>query len=50
MMVGISENWWRAGMMPCLSSDLERDKPVAYIFWLIEGIYSPVVVDTGSGA
>jgi glyoxylase-like metal-dependent hydrolase (beta-lactamase superfamily II) len=44
MMVGMSENWWRAGIMPCLRSDLERDKPVAYIMWLAEG---PVVVDTG---
>ena len=37
LMVGMSENWWRAGIMPCLRSDLERDKPVAYIFWLIDG-------------
>jgi glyoxylase-like metal-dependent hydrolase (beta-lactamase superfamily II) len=47
LMVGVSENWWRAGIMPCLRSDLERDKPVAYIFWLIEGPNGAVVVDTG---
>lgn len=46
-MVGMSENWWRAGIMPCLRSDLERDKPVAYIMWLAEGPDGPVVVDTG---
>lgn len=28
--VGMSENWWHAGIMPCVRSDLERDKPVAY--------------------
>jgi glyoxylase-like metal-dependent hydrolase (beta-lactamase superfamily II) len=28
MMVGMSENWWRSGIMPCVRSDLERDKPV----------------------
>lgn len=37
LMVGMSENWWRAGIMPCVRSDLERDKPVAYISWLVEG-------------
>ena len=47
LMVGTSENWWRAGIMPCLRSDLERDKPIAYIFWLIEGPNGPLVVDTG---
>jgi glyoxylase-like metal-dependent hydrolase (beta-lactamase superfamily II) len=47
LMVGMSENWWRAGIMPCVRSDLERDKPVAYIFWLVEGLNGPVVVDTG---
>jgi len=47
LMVGMSENWWRAGIMPCVRSDLERDKPVAYIFWLVEGPNGPVVVDTG---
>jgi len=47
LMVGMSENWWRAGIMPCLRSDLERDKPVAYIFWLLDGPAGPVVVDTG---
>ena len=47
LMVGISENWWRAGIMPCVRSDLERDKPVAYIFWLADGPQGPVVVDTG---
>jgi hypothetical protein len=47
LMVGMSENWWRAGIMPCVRSDLERDKPVAYIFWLIEGPQGPIVVDTG---
>jgi glyoxylase-like metal-dependent hydrolase (beta-lactamase superfamily II) len=47
LMVGMSENWWRSGIMPCVRSDLERDKPVAYIFWLIEGPHGPVVVDTG---
>jgi glyoxylase-like metal-dependent hydrolase (beta-lactamase superfamily II) len=47
MMVGISESWWRSGIMPCLRSDVDRDKPVAYIFWLIEGPNGPVVVDTG---
>jgi glyoxylase-like metal-dependent hydrolase (beta-lactamase superfamily II) len=47
MMVGMSENWWRSGIMPCVRSDLERDKPVAYILWLIEGPEGPVVVDTG---
>ena len=40
MMVGMSENWWRSGIMPCVRSDLERDKPVAYIFWLVEGPHS----------
>lgn len=44
MMVAMSENWWRAGIMPCLRSDVERDKPVGYIFWLVEGIYGPGVV------
>ena len=47
LMVGMSENWWRAGIMPCVRSDLERDKPVAYIFWLVDGPNGPVVVDTG---
>jgi hypothetical protein len=47
LMVGMSENWWRAGIMPCIRSDLERDKPVAYIFWLVEGPQGPVAVDTG---
>jgi glyoxylase-like metal-dependent hydrolase (beta-lactamase superfamily II) len=47
LMVGVSENWWRAGIMPCVRSDLDRDKPVAYIFWLVEGPNGPVVVDTG---
>ena len=47
LMVGMSENWWRSGIMPCLRSDLERDKPIAYIFWLIEGPSGPLVVDTG---
>jgi glyoxylase-like metal-dependent hydrolase (beta-lactamase superfamily II) len=47
MMVGMSENWWRAGIMPCLRSDLDRDKPVAYLMWLIEGPNGAVVVDTG---
>ncbi|MDP9129937.1 MAG: MBL fold metallo-hydrolase, partial [Candidatus Binatota bacterium] len=47
LMVGMSESWWRSGIMPCLRSDLERDKPVAYIFWLIDGPNGPVVVDTG---
>jgi glyoxylase-like metal-dependent hydrolase (beta-lactamase superfamily II) len=37
LMVGMSESWWRAGIMPCVRSDVERDKPVAYIMWLIEG-------------
>jgi glyoxylase-like metal-dependent hydrolase (beta-lactamase superfamily II) len=46
-MVGMSENWWRAGIMPCLRSDAERDKPVAYIMWLVEGPHGPVAVDTG---
>ncbi|HEU5464653.1 MAG TPA: N-acyl homoserine lactonase family protein [Candidatus Binatia bacterium] len=47
LMVGIGENWWRAGIMPCVRSDAERDKPVAYLFWLIEGPHAPVVIDTG---
>ena len=47
LMVGMSENWWRAGIMPCVRSDLERDKPVAYLFWLIDGPNGPIVVDTG---
>lgn len=47
LMVGMSENWWRAGIMPCVRSDVDRDKPVAYIFWLLEGPNGPVVVDTG---
>ena len=47
LMVGMSESWWRAGIMPCVRSDMERDKPVAYIFWLIEGPNGPLVVDTG---
>jgi len=47
LMVGTSESWWRAGIMPCLRSDVDRDKPVAYIFWLIEGPHGPIVVDTG---
>jgi Metallo-beta-lactamase superfamily len=47
LMVGMSESWWRAGIMPCLRSDVDRDKPVAYIFWLIEGPNGPIVVDTG---
>ncbi|HKY08914.1 MAG TPA: hypothetical protein VJQ55_11760, partial [Candidatus Binatia bacterium] len=47
LMVGMSENWWRAGIMPCVRSDVERDKPVAYIFWMIDGPSGPVVVDTG---
>jgi glyoxylase-like metal-dependent hydrolase (beta-lactamase superfamily II) len=47
MMVGMSESWWRSGIMPCLRSDVDRDKPVAYIFWLIEGSNGPIVVDTG---
>ena len=47
MMVGMSESWWRSGIMPCLRSDVDRDKPVAYIFWLIEGPNGPIVVDTG---
>jgi glyoxylase-like metal-dependent hydrolase (beta-lactamase superfamily II) len=47
IMVGMSENWWRSGIMPCVRSDLERDKPVAYILWLIEGPDGAVVVDTG---
>jgi len=46
-MVGMSENWWRAGIMPCIRSDLERDKPIAYIFWLVEGPQGPVAIDTG---
>jgi hypothetical protein len=41
LMVGMSENWWRAGIMPCIRSDLERDKPIAYIFWLVEGPRDP---------
>jgi glyoxylase-like metal-dependent hydrolase (beta-lactamase superfamily II) len=47
LMVGMSESWWRAGIMPCLRSDAERDKPVAYIMWLIEGPEGAVAVDTG---
>ncbi len=47
VMVGMSENWWRSGIMPCVRSDLERDKPVAYILWLVQGLEGPVVVDTG---
>jgi len=47
LMVGMSENWWRAGIMPCIRSDLERDKPVAYIFWLLEGPQGPIAIDTG---
>ena len=47
LMVGMSENWWRAGIMPCVRSDLERDKPIAYIFWLLEGPQGAVAVDTG---
>jgi glyoxylase-like metal-dependent hydrolase (beta-lactamase superfamily II) len=47
LMVGMSENWWRSGIMPCARSDLERDKPVAYIMWLVQGSHGPVVVDTG---
>jgi glyoxylase-like metal-dependent hydrolase (beta-lactamase superfamily II) len=47
LMVGMSENWWRAGIMPCVRSDLERDNPVAYIFWLLEGPQGAVAVDTG---
>jgi glyoxylase-like metal-dependent hydrolase (beta-lactamase superfamily II) len=33
--------------MPCVRSDVDRDKPVAYIFWLVEGANGAVVVDTG---
>ena len=47
LMVGLSESWWRAGIMPCVRSDVDRDKPVAYIFWLVDGPDGPVVVDTG---
>lgn len=47
MLVGISESWWRSGIMPCLRSDADRDKPVGYIFWLIDGPNGPIVVDTG---
>jgi glyoxylase-like metal-dependent hydrolase (beta-lactamase superfamily II) len=47
LMVGMSESWWRAGIMPCVRSDVERDKPVAYIMWLIEGPDGPIAVDTG---
>lgn len=47
LMVGMSENWWRAGIMPCVRSDAERDRPVAYIFWLLDGPRGPLVVDTG---
>jgi glyoxylase-like metal-dependent hydrolase (beta-lactamase superfamily II) len=47
LMVGMSENWWRTGIMPCVRSDLERDNPVAYIFWLLEGPQGAVAVDTG---
>ena len=43
----MSENWWHAGIMPCVRSDLERDKPVAYIFWLLDGPkhLSPLIPD-----
>ena len=47
LMVGMSENWWRAGIMPCVRSDVDRDKPVAYIFWLVQGPNGPIAVDTG---
>lgn len=43
----VSESWWHSGIMSCLRSDVDRDKPVAYIFWLIEGANGPIVVDTG---
>ena len=47
LMVGMSENWWRAGIMPCVRSDVDRDKPVADIFWLVQGPNGPIAVDTG---
>jgi glyoxylase-like metal-dependent hydrolase (beta-lactamase superfamily II) len=47
LMVGMSENWWRAGIMPCVRSDLERDKPIGYIFWVADGPNGPIVIDTG---
>jgi glyoxylase-like metal-dependent hydrolase (beta-lactamase superfamily II) len=47
MMIGMSESWWWSGIMPCLRSGVDRDKPVAYIFWLIEGPNGHIVVDTG---
>ena len=47
LMVGMSDNWWPSGIMPCLRSDMERDKPVAYILWLIDGPQGPIVIDTG---
>jgi hypothetical protein len=43
LMVGVSESWWRAGIVPCMRSDVDRDKTVAYIFWLIDCIPAPFV-------
>lgn len=46
MTVGIAENWFHSGIMPCVRSDVERDCPVPYIIWCIETPDGPVVVDT----
>ena len=46
VMVGMGESWRRSGIMPCVRSDIGRDKPVPYIIWTIEGPDGVVVVDT----
>jgi len=46
MTVGIAENWYHSGIMPCVRSDVERDAPVPYIIWCIETPAGPIVVDT----
>lgn len=44
--VGIAENWFRSGIMPCIRSDQGRDEPVPYIIWCLEGPEGPILVDT----
>ena len=46
VMVGMGENWRRSGIMPCVRSEIGRDKPVPYIIWSIEGPDGVVIVDT----
>jgi glyoxylase-like metal-dependent hydrolase (beta-lactamase superfamily II) len=48
LMVGMSENWWRSGIMPCLRSDLEARQTDCLYFLAHRGTETVrCVVDTG---